>query len=162
VPGPEATTNELYSWLNTTAVLEVYADPVAEHYIPYFYQLGTQLGYFTVSTAHLKGLLRYPDPVDPRNFVPRDVPMRYDTRAMPDIDRWVRTAGSRLLFVNGTQDPAVAEPFRLGPGTRDSRILWAEGINHHVRLTDLSPTTRVEATATLLRWAGLPRTPQGQ
>ncbi|GCB49529.1 S28 family serine protease [Streptomyces sp. NL15-2K] len=155
VPGPEATTDELYSWLDTTAVLEVYADPVAEHYIPYFYQLGTQLGYGTVSTAHLKGLLRYPDPVDPRNFVPRDIPMRYDARAMPDIDRWVRTAGSRLLFVNGTQDPAVAEPFRLGPGTRDSRILRAEGINHHARLANLSPTTRAEATATILRWAGL-------
>lgn len=162
VPGPEATTEELYSWLDTTAVLQVYADPVAEHYIPYFYQLGTQLGYMSVPTAHLTDLLRYPDAIDPRNFVPRDIPLRFDNRAMADIDRWVRTAGSRLLFVNGTQDPAVAEPFRLGRGTRDSRILRAEGINHHVRLADLSPTTRAEATATLLRWAGLPRTPEGQ
>ncbi|MEV6594268.1 S28 family serine protease [Streptomyces acidicola] len=151
VPGPDATAEELYAWLDTTAALPVYADPVAEFYIPYFYQLGTQLGYGAVPTAHLTGLLRYPDAIDPRNFVPRDIPMRFDARAMPDIDRWVREDGDRLLFLNGAQDPVVAEPFR--PGTRDSHIYWAPDANHHARLPDLTPEDRSKATATILRWA---------
>jgi hypothetical protein len=153
VPGPDATDDELYGWLKTTAVLPAYADPVVADTVPYFYQLGTQLGYIAVPTAHLTDLLRYPDPVAPRNFVPRDIPMRFDNRAMPDIDRWVRTAGSRLLFVNGAQDPAVAEPFRLGPGTRDSHLYRASGANHHVTIADLPATARTEATAMLRRWA---------
>ncbi|MFI1866145.1 S28 family serine protease [Streptomyces jumonjinensis] len=156
VPAPDATTGELYRWLDATAVLSVYADPVAEHFIPYFYQLGTQMGYFDVPTAHLTGLLRYPGAVEPRNFVPRDIPMRFDRRAMPDIDRWVRLHGSRLLFVNGAQDPVVAEPFRLGPGTRDSRIAWAPDANHRVSIADLPPQGRAEAAAALFRWAGVP------
>jgi len=154
VPGPDATAEELYDWLDGTSQLSVYADPTAERYIPYFYQLGTEMGYGAVPTAHLAGLLRYPGATEPRSFVPRDIPMSLDRRAMPDIDRWVRHDGSRLLFLNGTFDPVVAESFRLGPGTRDSRVLWAAGAGHHVTLDALSPADRAEATAMLLRWAG--------
>ncbi|WSQ09100.1 aminopeptidase [Streptomyces sp. NBC_01231] len=154
VPAPDASTDELYAWLETTSVLPVYADQVARGYIPYFYQLGTQLGYLAVPTAHLKGLLRYPDATEPRNFVPRDIPLRFDHRAMPDIDRWVRQKGSRLLFVDGAQDPAVAEPFRLGRGTVDSRRYLAPDTDHHTTIAALAPGDRAEATAMLLRWAG--------
>lgn len=151
VPGPDATSDELYAWLDRTAGLSLYADSAARNYVPYWYQLGTQLGYLSVPTTHLAGLLRYRDAIQPRSFVPRDIPMRFDSAAMPDIDRWVRRRGSRLLFVNGTMDPSLAEPFR--PGGPDSRVLWVPGGNHHVRIEALAPADRAEARATLARWA---------
>ncbi len=150
VPGPDASTDALYAWLDDTAALTVYADSTARQYIPYWYQLGTEMGYLDVPTGHLDGLLQYPDAIEPRSFVPRDIPMRFDTEAMPDIDRWVRRRGSRLLFVNGTQDPSVAEPFR--PGPRDARVLWVPGGNHHVTIAALPPGDRAEAVAALHRW----------
>ncbi|MCX4703679.1 aminopeptidase [Streptomyces sp. NBC_01352] len=151
IPGPDASTDVLYAWLEETAALPVYADSTARNYIPYWYQLGTQMGYLSVPTDHLDGLLQYPDGIEPRSFVPRDVPMHFDAEAMPDIDRWVRRRASRLLFVNGTQDPSVAEPFR--PGPRDARVLWVPGGNHHVSIADLSPADRAEAVTALRRWA---------
>lgn len=150
VPGPDATTDELYTWLDRTTGLALYADTNARAYIPYWYQLGTQMGYLGVPTAHLAGLLRHPDAFEPRTFVPRDVPLRFDTGAMPDIDRWVRRSGSRLLFVNGTRDPSVAEPFH--PGPHDSRVLWVPGANHHTSIGALPAADRTEATAMLTRW----------
>ncbi|MEU1464675.1 S28 family serine protease [Streptomyces sp. NPDC005727] len=150
VPGPDASTDTLYAWLEDTAALPVYADSTARHYIPYFYQLGTQLGYFDVPTAHLADLLRHPDAMQPRTFVPRDIPMRFDPAAMPDIDHWVSRNGHRLLFVNGTQDPAVAESFH--PRSRDSRVLWAPGSNHHATISGLDSNDRAEALALLTRW----------
>ncbi|MGX1560744.1 S28 family serine protease [Streptomyces sp. NPDC055506] len=152
IPGPEATTDELYAWLDNWAGLSLYADTAAGRYIPYWYQIGTQLGYGDVPTAHVADLLRHPDGIAARNFVPRDVPMVFDTAAMPDIDRWVRRRGSRLLFVNGAQDPAVAEHFR--PGGADSRLLWVPGGNHSVDIANLSPADRASAEAALFRWAG--------
>ncbi|WP_210586846.1 S28 family serine protease [Streptomyces sp. GESEQ-35] len=151
IPRPDATTDELYAWLERTAALPVYADEIAAFYIPYWYQLGTQMGYLSVPTGHLADVLRHPGAIEPRSFVPRDIPLRFDSDAMPDVDHWVRRRGSRLLFVNGALDPAVAEPFR--PGAHDSRVLWAPGTNHHVRLTDLSPADHAAAVATLRRWA---------
>ena len=152
IPGPGATPDELYTWLDDTAGLALYADTTARHYIPYWYQIGTQLGYVSFPTAHLANLLRHPGAAEPRSFVPRDVPLHFDRAAMPDIDRWVRRRGSRLLFVNGTQDPAVAEHFR--PGGPDSRVLWVPGGNHGADLADLSPADRTAAEDMLVRWAG--------
>ncbi|MFJ4773147.1 hypothetical protein ACIP88_29285 [Streptomyces uncialis] len=149
VPGADAdaSTDALYAWLERTAALPAYADSTARSLIPYWYQLGTQMGCLDVPTAHLDGLLRYPDAVEPRSFVPRDIPMRFDVEAMPGIDGWVRRRASRLLFVNGTQDPSVAEPFRTGRG--DARVLWVPGGNHRVTIADLSPGDRAEAVTAL-------------
>jgi hypothetical protein len=44
IPGPDAGTDALYTWLESTAGLPLYADEIARHYIPYWYQVGTQLG----------------------------------------------------------------------------------------------------------------------
>ncbi|MET8566689.1 hypothetical protein [Streptomyces sp. NPDC004783] len=112
---------------------------------------GHALGYLTVPTAHLDGLLRYPGVIEPRSFVPRAVPMRFDAGAMRDIDQWVRGRGDRVLFVNGGQDPSVAESFR--PGGRDSRALWVPGGNHHVTVADLPGADRAVALAVIRRWA---------
>lgn len=152
IPGPEASVDELYTWLDATAGLALYADTNARRYIPYWYQLGTQMGYLSVPTAHLADLLRHPEGIAPRVFVPRDIPMPFDQGAMADIDRWVRRGGTRLLFVNGAQDPSVAEPFP--PAAHDSRVLWAPGAGHHVTLDALSATDRATAAAMLTRWAG--------
>ncbi|WP_108986711.1 S28 family serine protease [Streptomyces coelicoflavus] len=152
IPGPGASTDALYAWLEETAALPAYADATARQYIPYWYQLGTQMGYLNVPTAHLAGLLRHPGAIEPRSFVPRDIPMRFDDEAMPDIDHWVRRRGDRLLFVNGGRDPSVAEPFR--PGARDSRVLWVPNANHHVTVGDLPDADRSDAVAMIRRWAG--------
>jgi len=152
IPGSDCGADELYAWLDDITGLALYADTALQHYITYFYQLGTQLGYVSFPTRHLSGLLRYPDAGEPRTFVPRDIPMRFDRDAMPDIDRWVHRHGSRLLFVNGAQDPSVAEPFR--PGARDSRLLWAPDANHSTAIAELSPADRAEAIGMLTRWAG--------
>ncbi|CAL9661605.1 Prolyl tri_tetrapeptidyl aminopeptidase [Streptomyces sp. enrichment culture] len=158
IPGPDATSDELYTWLWSTAALPAYADATVREYVPYFYQLGTQLGYFDVPVAHLADLLRHPDALAPRSFVPRDIPMRFDPDAMPDIDRWVRRHGHRMLFVNGERDPAVAEHFR--PGGRDSRTLWVPGGDHHVAIARLSTADRAAAVSALARWTGVPLTPR--
>ncbi|MFB6436373.1 S28 family serine protease [Streptomyces sp. NPDC056411] len=152
IPGPDAGADELFAWLDDVAGLALYADTVARRFIPYFYQLGTQLGYFDVPTGHLSGLLRYPDAMDPRTFVPRDIPMRFDPDVMPDIDHWVRHHGDRMLFINGAHDPAVAEPFH--PSARDSHLMWAPGANHGATLADLRPTDRAQAVSLLTRWTG--------
>ncbi|GAB2446649.1 SEC-C domain-containing protein [Streptomyces incanus] len=94
--------------------------------------------------VRLACLLRHPGAVEPRSLVPRDIPVRFDPGAMPDIDRRVRRSGTRLLFVNGTQDPSIAEPFP--PGRHDSRVLRAPGTDHHTIIAAFPTADRTEAT----------------
>jgi hypothetical protein len=74
---------------------------------------------------------------------------------MLDVDAWVKLFGRQLLFVYGQNDPWGAEPFRLGPGTRDSFSYTAAGANHGANIGLLTPAETAEATATVQRWAGL-------
>ncbi|MFF3762792.1 S28 family serine protease [Streptomyces sp. NPDC001922] len=154
VPAPTATTDELYRWVDGVSRFPVYTDRSLASVLPYFHQLGTQLGYAQFDTSHLAGLLRHPGIQQVRSYVPRDIPLRFQPDAMPDIDRWVRRHGRELLFVYGENDTARAEPFRLGSGSRDSAVRLAPGANHRARIADLAPADAADATATVRRWAG--------
>ncbi|MFI1970624.1 aminopeptidase [Streptomyces cinnamoneus] len=153
VPGPSAPDDDVYAWLDDVSGLKLYTDQSLEAYQPYFYQLGTQLGYAQFAAPHLAGLLRHPGVQEVRTYVPRDVPLRFQPQAMNDVDQWVRRHGSRLLFVYGGNDPASAEPFRLGGGSRDSAVFVAPATNHRARIAGLRPEDAARATASLRRWA---------
>jgi len=155
VPPATASTDELYAFVDEVSGFSFYTDQGLEYYTPYFYQAGTQLGSPQFATPHLDGLLRYPGIYDPRSYVPRDIPMSFDRKAMRDIDRWVRTDAERMLFVYGENDPWGAEPFRLGRGSEDSHVFTAPGANHGANIAGLKEDDRTVATAALLEWAGL-------
>ncbi|MFB4318471.1 S28 family serine protease [Actinomadura sp. 21ATH] len=156
LPPLDASDDALYASLDAIAGLSFYTDQGLEPYIPYYYQAGTQLGWGKPQFTHLRPLLRYEDSYQPRTYVPRDIPMRFDRgRAMRDIDRWVRDHGSRLMFLYGENDPWGSERFRLGRGSRDSAVYEAPGMNHSGRLIDRLPAEqRTRALADLMRWAG--------
>ncbi|MGW1993692.1 S28 family serine protease [Embleya sp. NPDC001921] len=153
VPTPAAASDELYAWLDGITRFSVYTDRSVEFFQPYFYQLGTQLGYPQVATPHLDGLLRHPGIQEVRSYVPRDIPLRFQPGAMRDIDRWVWSRSSEMLFLYGENDPTRAEPFRPGPGSRDTQVRIAPHAGHSLTIGALSPADAAAATATLRRWA---------
>ncbi|WP_431782290.1 S28 family serine protease [Streptomyces chumphonensis] len=156
-PAADATTDELYDYIDQISGFAFYTDQGMLPYTPYYYQAATELGYPTLRTpSHLRGLLRYPDVYHPSNAVPDDIPMpRFDRHAMKDIDRWVRWRSSEMLFVNGENDPWGAEPFRVGPRAEDSFVFTAPGANHGANIAALTEDERAAATDAVLRWAGV-------
>ncbi|QIY57754.1 aminopeptidase [Streptomyces sp. RPA4-5] len=159
IPRPAAEGDALYSWFAEAVQLPGYAD---RHLLPVtasFYQLGTQLGFVELAAPQLAGKLRHPGIQTMRTYVPRTIPLRFQPGAMPDIDRWVRHHGSELSFVYGANDPARAEPFRTGKGSRDAHIYLAPHTSHVVKIADLAPRDRARATAALRRWAGVDSPP---
>ncbi|MEV5711339.1 S28 family serine protease [Actinoallomurus sp. NPDC052274] len=156
VPATTASTDVIYSYFDAISGALTYTDQSLEPYIPYYYQAGTQLGWPSPQFKHLRPLLRYESTYQPRTYVPSDIPMRFDPSAMKDIDHWVRTHATHMMFVYGQNDPWGAEPFRVGPGSRDSAVYVAPGQNHSGRLiAKLPDAQRARATADLLRWAGV-------
>ncbi|MFD9814751.1 S28 family serine protease [Streptomyces sp. NPDC059080] len=155
VPSPDVSTDALWNWMDEVGGFGSYTDQGVEPYTPYYYQAGTQLGEPGYGYPHLKGLLKYPGINNSRTFVPRDIPMRFDKRAMPDVDRWVRQHAQRMMFVNGQWDPWSSEHFELGKGARDSYVYTVPGGNHGSNIAKLKDADRTKATASLLKWAGV-------
>lgn len=156
VPGAAASVDDLWTFMDKTVGWDFYTDAGVAPYAPYYYQAGTQLGWPEADESAVRDLLRYPGVSVPRSMVSSEISFpRFDRSAMRDIDSWVRYQGSRLLFVNGQNDPWSAEPFRLGPGTRDSLSFSVPGGNHGSNIAKLPEKDRQAATATVQRWAGV-------
>jgi hypothetical protein len=103
-------------------------------------------------------VLRYPGSFGGQNFIPRELrPIRFDKRAMPDIDRWVRTKSTQMLYVYGGNDPWGAERFNCGRRAerRECTVDVVEGGTHGSRISMLPEDQKAAATAMILKWAGL-------
>ncbi|MFC6061744.1 S28 family serine protease [Streptomyces ochraceiscleroticus] len=155
VPKPTASTDSLWSWMDQVGGFDSYTDQGMQPYLPYYYQAGTQLGEPGYAYPNVADLLRYPGINNSRTFVPRDIPMSFDKKAMPDVDRWVRHHAERMMFVNGQYDPWSSEHFEIGKGARDSYVFTVPGGNHGSNITKLKEADRTKATARLLKWAGV-------
>ncbi|MEU7785060.1 S28 family serine protease [Amycolatopsis sp. NPDC049159] len=159
IPAAGAPAADVYAWYEKVESLNTYSDQDLAPYIPYYYQAAVQLGSPEAYDSYLRDLLRYPGADQPKTFVPASIRLpRFDYLAMPDIDFWVKTHGSRLLFVYGSNDPWGAEPFELGRGSRDSYRYYVQGGNHGSKIAQLPAAEAAQATATIRRWAGLPPT----
>ncbi|MEV0372605.1 S28 family serine protease [Streptomyces sp. NPDC050636] len=155
IPRPSAGSDALYAWFEEVLPLAGYSDHFLSPVTASYYQLGTQLGFVDLAAPGLAGMLRYPGIQSTRTYVPRNIPMRFQPGAMPDIDRWVRHHSSGMIFVYGENDPARAEPFRTGKGSRDAHVYLAPHTNHLARIAKLAPRDAAQATAALRRWAAV-------
>ncbi|MGY0236580.1 S28 family serine protease [Longispora urticae] len=154
VPATTASDDEIFAWLDDWGGFDSTTDQGLAPFTPYYYQAGTQLGYPVIQLDHLRSQQRYRFEDTPRNLVPRSIPMSFQPWVMLQIDQWVQMRGSRLLFVYGQNDPWGAEPFTLGPGTKDSLSFTAPGANHGANISRLVGDEAATATAALRRWAG--------
>ncbi|MCF1599081.1 S28 family serine protease [Streptomyces muensis] len=153
-----ATDDQIWTSIDTVSGFSFYTDQGLEPYTPYYYQAATQLGAPTIHFPHIeKKYLRY-GYQPPRNFVPSDIPTRFQPGAMRDVDTWVKHNARHMLFVYGQNDPWGAEPFRLGKGAKDSYVFTAPGANHGARVDGLVGDEKALATARILDWAGVPAT----
>jgi hypothetical protein len=155
VPPVSASSDDIWAWLDAVYGLDSNTDQGIEGFIPYYFQASYQLGYPEISLPHLARLQKYRGQDRAQSYIPRDLVPRFQPFTMLDIDAWVRFAGKRLLFVYGGNDPWGAEPFHLGPGTRDSQWYVAAGANHGANISLLKPDETATATAAVQRWAGV-------
>ncbi|MGW8381066.1 S28 family serine protease [Streptomyces sp. ODS28] len=163
VPTPDASTDTLYKWADDIGGWESGTDQGMESFTPYYYQAGTQLGSPDYEEPLLDKFRRYPGLNVPRTYVPKSIPFpKFDKGAMKDVDRWVRTRSSQMLFVNGQNDPWSAEPFSVGRhgAHRDAYRYVAPGQNHGANIAKLTEGERAKATASLLKWAGVQKEQQ--
>ncbi|MFF2746875.1 S28 family serine protease [Kitasatospora sp. NPDC058048] len=152
-----ATDDELYAWFDSQSGITGNSDQSLAKYTAYYYQAATELGAPFFDVSHLKGVLHYDykELYSVRSYVPKEIPTVFNPNAMPDIDRWVKREGERIMYVYGGNDPWGAKPFRLGRGSEDSYVYTVPGGNHGSKIEQLPAAQSAEATAKVLEWAGL-------
>ena len=153
VPGRDATSDEIFAFINQTADFTFYSDEGILPYSPYFYQAATQLGWPQPKFRYLKDGLHYPSLYQANSSLPAELQSRHDAWPMVDVDQWVTKTASQMLFVYGSNDPWGAEPFH--PSNKDSFTFTAPGANHGANIAALTAADAARARATVQRWAGV-------
>lgn len=158
VPGADATNEQVWDWTQGVVPLTSYLDQGLLGTLAYYYQAAYQLGWYEAYEAPLADVLHFPGGWGGPNFVPAELkPIRFDRRAMPDIDRWVRTRSTQMLYVYGGNDPWGAEQFTCGKRAerRECSVHVVAGGTHGARIAQLPEAERLKVTAQILDWAGL-------
>ncbi|GHH32768.1 S28 family serine protease [Streptomyces candidus] len=152
-----ATDDQIFDYIDAKSGFSSSSDQDLATYTPYYYQAGTQLGAPQYKYPHLKGLLKWgPDYFQPRVYVPRDIPMKWQDGAMRDIDGWVRREARQMMFVYGQNDPWGSERFAPARGARnDNHVYTVPGANHGARVAGLPADQQAAAVARIQKWAGV-------
>jgi len=156
IPANTATDDAVFEFLDDTVSMAAYGDADILDFLPYYHQSATELGYPISDESYLVGLL-YPGQDTANAYVPAGIPIpAYDNgAAMQDIQSWLGASGTEIMLIYGQNDPWTAGALSLG-GATDSFKYIAPGGNHGSSITTLNSTDEAAATATVLRWAGLP------
>jgi hypothetical protein len=153
VPAPDASTEEIFAFIDTIASFGFYADEGITFYAPYYFQAATQLGWPQPKFRYLNDVRHYPNLYVANSSLPEELRSRHDQWPMADVDRWVSKDASQMLFVYGGNDPWSAEQFH--PSNKDSHTYTAAGATHGANIRQLNAADRAAATTHLLRWAGV-------
>ncbi len=152
---PDSTDSDatLYDWLETVGGVALASDSGIIQFRAYYHQAFTQLGYPGIDTSYIDDLLIAPETTAAQYLEP-GVDITFDETAMLDVDDWVKTEGSELLFIYGEVDPWSAGAFELGDAV-DSHLFVVPGGNHGSNIRDLTPSDEQAVHDILERWTGV-------
>lgn len=159
LPNPQtATDRQVWNGIQMVLPFTFYSDQLNRPYVPYYFQAAYQLGSPKPWEEPLADLLEFPGRDVAGTFVPEAIrPSAFDAAAMPDIDTWVRTESTRMLYVDGENDPWSAEHFVCGAdaAARECRRYVEPDGNHGASIAGLPRSQRIAARGLVLAWAGL-------
>lgn len=120
----------------------------------YVYQCTNELGDPGVQRDHLNDLGPVPMLKDATVLALDDLPVpAFETRAMPDVQAWLRAKGTRFVFIYGGNDPWTGGQLELGADP-DSAKLVVPGANHGVGVDELPAAEKLRFNQVLDRWRG--------
>ncbi len=139
-----------FAYLKKVNSLTSYADKGFEQFMPYFYQVATQLGGPDTDRSYLAGLLKFPFSVD--QYTPKGVPFAYSNTAMIDVNAWVQTKSDRMMYIYGELDPWSAGAQALRQDAVQRYRFIVPGGNHGSTFLALPNAEKTAAIAILSRW----------
>lgn len=152
IPGPDASVDEMFSYLIELSPLTYYSDSGIDYFAPLFYQAYTELGYCTYITEHLIDLLVILKDTTYRVFAPGNVELNFNPGVMQDVNNWLQNEGNNIIYIYGAIDPWTAAAVDLTGATNALKIMQPGG-NHGVRIIGLDEQGTV--IQTLEQWLNM-------
>jgi hypothetical protein len=147
IPGDNATAQELFNhFVGVFDVFLFFSDWGAKFWTPYSYQALTELGNYAYDVSHLEDLT-----LDIPPLVKFDVATDFDASVMADIQSWLNTSASQMVFIYGEQDPWTVAAVDDPVSDENLKIINPD-TKHGTRLETLSSSNRQLVLDKLNEW----------
>lgn len=134
--------------LETVDILLFYSDYGLDFWEGWYYQAETEIGNYKLATDHIDDLL---PPLEVLHGFGNT--LQFDPAVMQDVDNWVKSAGERIIFIYGEDDPWSIAQFETG--TPSVYKIVNPGTKHETAISDLSADDRNLVTDKLSEWLNI-------
>ncbi len=151
IPGNEATSKELFMYMNRIVGINFYNDATYYDLLPSYYQHMIELGYYGFDMAPISDLLQVVKSPSNKRFAPEGVDLTYNPDYIKTVRDYVEQRGNRILYIYGALDPWGA----CGPTPEkgiDALKMVLPGGHHGTRIRHFPKTDRETIRKKLSEW----------
>ncbi|MCB0278799.1 MAG: hypothetical protein KDD94_04810 [Calditrichaeota bacterium] len=150
IPDTSATNQQLFDFfVNVVDIFLYYSDYGIDFWTPYFYQTRIELGDYYYDTSYIDDLLG--EVSDDLDFGFDFGTTTFNPAAMQDIDNWVKTGASDMIFIYGSDDPWTVAAVDIGANSNVQKFI-AAGLKHDAYIDDLPPADQQFIRTKLSEW----------
>lgn len=150
IPGEDASAQELLDhFVGVFDVFLFFSDFGVNFWTPYCYQALTELGNYAYDASHLEDF-----ELDIPELTQFSVSTDFDPSAMADIQNWISSSASEMIFIYGEDDPWTVAAVNH-PGSNQVLKIINPSTKHGTRIVDLSMSDQNLVLGKIMEWIGL-------
>lgn len=155
IPDPSATDDQLLEHFLDISNVDFFSDGIIDGFAPFYYQMGTELGYYGYETSDFPGLVTALEQEPSAVFMPDGTVPDFDPALTVKVFNWLRKSGDRILYINGAWDTWSATRLIPEPGV-DALVIDLPQTDHRrARIAQMNPAQKLLLAQTLKRWANI-------
>ncbi|MDR2413515.1 MAG: peptidase [Odoribacteraceae bacterium] len=156
IPGVEHESDEeLFNYLVNASPPGFFSDQEIAAILPFYYAALTEIGMYAYDLSPFRSYFkREPDrrQVDFRFTIPDSIALpAFNEKQARDIQQWLETDASRMLFIYGGRDPWSATAVDLGRNDKCRKYVKADA-NHTCRVASFERLVRDDIVRVLSSW----------
>ncbi len=151
IPAENVSDEELFDYLLASGLFEFVNDEAIRYYAPHFYQAGTQYGYYGYETKPLKKYLDFWKG-EPSAVWFEGENLQFDGSLNKQVNKWLKSGASEMLFIYGELDPYTAAQAELGNNKKSKKYILAGKHHGDARVAYMDEGIKADFMKQLQAW----------
>lgn len=152
IPSLDQNPDSLLSYFIGVSSIDFFSDQTIDKYKPFYYQMGTEMGYYGYETGDFQGLLDAVDDEPSAVFPPMEAEVVYTPAMTQQMHNWLVQEAGKIVYINGATDTWSATGVRP-VSSLDVLVYYLEGKDHRsARIKGMTPAQQKELEAKLESW----------
>ncbi len=155
IPSKEASTDEALDHFIEVIGIDFFGDKILNGFASFYFQMGTEMGYYGYETNEFKGLIDALDKEPSAVFMPDNTTPDFDDQLTKKAHNYFTKKLEQVIYINGDSDTWSATAVRP-KASLDAVAFFLEKQSHYTaRIQYMTEKERKKLETTLERWLNI-------